>query len=251
MTASAFRTSSPAAPAARARRGRAGAAALTLAAGVALALAAPTAASAHVSASSDSTAPGGRALVTFSMSHGCEGSATTVVTIDIPESIATVAPTVYAGWSVEKVMVPLDEPIETEYETLTERVGQVVYTATDAPLEDGYRAAFDLQLTLPEGEAGERIEFPTTQTCEVGTATWAGEDAPVVTLTDAVADDGHGSADAAGAGHDDAASTELAGSTTTGAAGDDLIARILGGLGLVAGTAALTLALVRRRGAAS
>lgn len=244
MTASAFRTSSPAA---RDRRGRARAAALTLTAGVALALAAPTAASAHVGASSDSTAPGGRAVVTFSVPHGCEGSPTRVVTIDIPEEIPTVTPTIHPLWTVEKVMVPLDEPIETEYETLTERVGQIVYTAIDAPLQDGYRDTFELQLTLPEGEAGERIEFPTTQTCEVGTATWAGEDAPSVTLTDAAAEDGHGAADT----HADTASTELTSTTTTAAAGDDLIARILGGLGLVAGTAALTLALVRRRGASS
>lgn len=250
MTAPTLSSSSPTAPTRPARARRAGLAALALAAGTGLALAGPTAAFAHVSASSDSTAPGGRALVTFSMSHGCEGSATTVVTIDIPESIPTVAPTVHPGWSVEKVMVPLDAPIETEYATLTERVGQVVYTATDAPLADGYRAAFDLQVTLPEGEPGERIEFPTTQTCEVGTATWAGEDAPVVTLTDAVAEDGHGSPDAgAHADAETAALTSATAGVTTG--GDDLIARILGALGLVAGTAALTLALVRRRGASS
>lgn len=249
MTSPTLSSSSPTAPARAARTRRIGLAALALAAGTGLALAGPTAAFAHVSASSDSTAPGGRALVTFSMSHGCEGSSTTVVTIDIPESIPTVAPTVHSGWSVEKVMAPLDAPIETEYDTLTERVAQVVYTATDAPLADGYRAAFDLQVTLPEGEPGERIEFPTTQTCEVGTATWAGEDAPSVTLTDAVAADAHGST---AGGHDGEASTELTStSAPAAAASDDLVARILGGLGLVAGTAALTLALVRRRGASS
>lgn len=235
---------------------RAALAAVALAGGTALALAAPTAALAHVGASSDSTAPGGRAVVTFSVPHGCEGSPTRVVTIDIPEAIPAVTPTINPLWTVEKVMVPLDEPIETEYETLTERVGQVVYTAIDAPLQDGYRDTFELQLTLPEGEAGERIEFPTTQTCEVGTATWAGEDAPSVTLTDAVAADEHGAADAHADGaaeHGDKGSNELASSSTAVAAapGDDLVARILGALGLVAGTAALTLALVRRKGATS
>ncbi|KRF30988.1 YcnI family protein [Yonghaparkia sp. Soil809] len=240
-----------AAPAGAPRARRAGIAALALAAGAGLAIAGPTAAFAHVSASSDSTAPGGRALVTFSMSHGCEGSSTTVVTIDIPESIPTVAPTVYAGWSVEKVMVPLDAPIETEYDTLTERVGQIVYTATDAPLADGYRAAFDLQVTLPEGEPGERIEFPTTQTCEVGTAAWTGEDAPVVTLTDGAAEDDHDSADAGGHSEADDSATLTSATREASGGGDDLIVRILGALGLVAGTAALTLALVRRRGASS
>lgn len=232
-------TNSAAAHARTGRARRASLAALALAAGAGLAVAVPTVAFADVRAASDSAAAGGPALVTFTMSHGCDGSPTKVVTIDIPETIPTVAPTVYSGWNVEKVMVPLDEPIETEHDTLTERVGQVVYTATDAPLADGYRAAFDLQVTMPDGEAGDRIEFPTTQTCEVGTATWAGEKAPSVTLTDAVADDGHGEAEDESSG---------AGNSSTGG---DLIARILGVLGLVAATAALTLTVLRRRGASS
>lgn len=224
---------------------RATIAGFALTAGAALALAAPSAAFAHVGASSDATAPGGRAIVTFSVPHGCEGSATEVVTIDVPESIPAVTPTINPLWTVEKVMVPLDEPIETEYETLTERVGQVIYTAIDAPLQDGFRDTFELSVTLPDGEPGDVIAFPTTQTCEVGTAEWVGEDAPSVTLSDAVAADGHGGAES------DADTASLTSSTTASGSSDDLIARILGGLGLVAGTAALTLALVRRRGAAS
>ncbi len=223
-------------------------------AGALLALAAPTAASAHVSASASSSAPGAYTVVTFGVPHGCEGSPTQVVTIDIPESVPSVTPTVNPLWTVEKVMVPLDEPIETSYgEPLTERVGQIVYTSTTGGLEDGFRDAFALSLQLPQGEEGEAVEFRTTQTCTEGTAVWEGEDVPKVVLTGA-AEAGHG------AGDEDASDEETA--TTTAAEGDasaasasaaaaqgDVLARVLGVLGLLVGTVGIVLAIVTRRAA--
>ena len=49
------------------------------------------------------------------------------------------------NWDVEKVMETLDEPIHGEHGEITERVGEVVYTAK-TPLPDGYRDAFTLSL---------------------------------------------------------------------------------------------------------
>lgn len=220
-----------------------------LAAGALLALAVPTAAQAHVSAAASSTASGSRTVVTFSVPHGCEGSPTQVVTIDIPESIVSVTPTINPLWTVEKIAVPLDEPSESEYggDPITERIGQVVYTSTTGGLEEGYRDTFELALQLPAGEAGEVIAFPVTQTCTEGTAVWEGEDAPSVTLSAAEdGGDGHGGsehstdADAAGAITADAAATDGA---------VDLAARIIGVLGVVFGILGITAAVLTRRAA--
>lgn len=218
-----------------------------LAAGAIIALAVPTAAQAHVSAGATSTAAGSRTVVTFSVPHGCEGSPTQVVTIDIPESIVSVTPTINPLWTVEKVAVPLDEPIESEYggDPITERIGQVVYTSTSGGLAEGYRDTFELALQLPAGAAGDVIAFPVTQTCTEGTAVWAGEDAPSVTLTAAAADgDGHGSSDT----HSDStagASTDAATDSTDGAI--DLVARVIGVLGVVIGIIGITAAVFARR----
>ncbi|WP_439565983.1 YcnI family copper-binding membrane protein [Microcella sp.] len=217
-----------------------------LAAGAIIALAVPTAAQAHVSAGATSTAAGSRTVVTFSVPHGCEGSPTQVVTIDIPESIVSVTPTVNPLWTVEKVAVPLDEPIESEYggDPITERIGQVVYTSTSGGLAEGFRDTFELSLQLPAGEAGDVVEFPVTQTCTEGTAVWEGDDVPAITLTAAAVEgDGHGGdhgtdADTAGDVTADAASTE--GSI-------DLVARIIGVLGIVIGIAGITAAVLTRR----
>ena len=76
-------------------------------------------------------------------------------------------PTLLAGWEVEKKMVQLDEPVEDAHgNAVTERVGQVTYTA-DQPLPDGYRAAMELSLQLPDA-AGETLVFPVVQKCDGG-----------------------------------------------------------------------------------
>jgi uncharacterized protein YcnI len=143
-----------------------------LAGGVALAVALAAPAAAHVSIEEDEVAAGSSAIVTFAFSHGCEGSPTTQLRIQMPETIPTVAPTINANWDVEKVTETLDTPIEGAHgEQITERVSEVVYTAR-TPVEDGFRDTFELSLTVPEDAAGETIYFPTIQTCESGETAW-------------------------------------------------------------------------------
>lgn len=208
-------------------------------AGTALALAVPAAAHAHVSASASSTAAGSYTVVTFSVPHGCEASPTQVVTIDIPESIPSVTPTVNPSWSVEKVTEPAAEGEG-------DRVAQVVYTSLTGGLPSDLRDTFELSLLLPEGEEGDVVEFPVTQTCTEGSVTWEGEDAPAITLTAATGDaHGHGATD-----EHDHSTTETTDATagSTGTDGD-LVARILGIVGVIVGIVGVALALVTRRAA--
>jgi uncharacterized protein YcnI len=130
------------------------------------------AALAHVSAEPSSTAAGSSTTVTLSVSHGCDGSPTTRLDVSIPEGVNAVTPTVVAGWRIKKVTSALDEPITDAHgSTLTERVSEVIYTARE-PLPEGYRATFDLSLTIPETMAGEALAFPTVQTCAQGKTAW-------------------------------------------------------------------------------
>jgi uncharacterized protein YcnI len=146
-----------------------GAATIAAAAGL-VALSATTAA-AHVSVSPNSSAAGGFSVLTLSVSHGCDGSPTTRLDMKVPDGINAVTPTVTDGWTVRKVMTTLDTPITDSHgSTITERVSEVVYTAK-TPLPDGYRAAFELSMQLPD-KAGETLAFPTVQTCERGEAAW-------------------------------------------------------------------------------
>ena len=234
---------------------RAVSASVAVAAGAFLALAAPISASAHVSVDPASTAAGSYTVLTFANAHGCDGSPTTGITIDIPEGIDSVSPTINPGWTASKVMDG-------------DRVGEVVYTA-EAPLEDGYRTTFALSLQLPADAEGETLAFPVLQTCEIGETSWSeatveGEaepehPAPVITVTAASADaHGHGSTDddgtddvGAAAGADEDADTAAV-TTETAAAGSttdsgDVLARVLGIGGLAVGAVGVVLAVTARR----
>lgn len=152
-------------------RVRFGRVAIGAAIGGAALIAAGTSASAHVTVDPGEGSAGERTLLTFAFSHGCDGSATTEIRIQIPESIPTVAPTINPGWDASKEMETLETPIEASHgEQITERVAEVIYTAK-APIPDGFRDTFVLSLTLPD-TPGETIYFPTIQTCETGETAW-------------------------------------------------------------------------------
>lgn len=214
---------------------------------LALSLASP--ASAHVGISASSTAAGSYSVLTVGVPHGCDGSATTRVEVQVPEAILSVTPTRNPFWTVEKKIVKLAQPATDAHgNEVTERVGSVVYTAT-TPLPEGVRDTFELSLKLPEEEGD--LAFPTIQTCEQGETAWVevpamgGSDeeldhpAPTVTVTAAEGGRGH--------------APVVAAATTTSSVepGDDadgtMAALGLGAglLGLLAGGTSLV--LVRRR----
>ena len=139
--------------------------------GVVFAIAAVGSVSAHVSIEEDAVEAGSFAVVTFSVPHGCDGSPTTQVRIQMDESIPIVTPTINANWTVDKVMEPLDTPIAGSHgEQLTERVSEVVYAAV-TPLADGYRDTFELGIDVPGDAVRQTLYFPTIQTCQVGETT--------------------------------------------------------------------------------
>lgn len=206
------------------------------------------AASAHVTISPGEGAAGSYTVLTASVPHGCDGSATTKVAIQMPEQILAVTPTRNPLWEVEKVMEELAEPVTGAHgNEITERVAQVVYT-TDSPLPDGYRDAFELSLQVPD-VPGETLVFPVIQTCEEGETAWTevapeGSDeepeapAPLFTVTEA-SGDGHGG----GAAEEEAAEEEPAASEAEPAEESSstmgTVGLVAGLLGLGAGAAAL------------
>jgi periplasmic copper chaperone A len=219
------------------------------AAGLLITAIAAAPASAHVTITPSGTAAGSYTVLTFSVGHGCEGAATTALDIQIPEPILSVTPTLLTGWEVEKQMVQLDEPVTDSHgNSVTERVGQVVYTA-DQPLADGYRAAMELSLQLPE-TPGETLTFPVVQRCVQGENPWTevpaeGQDAddlefpaPTVTITDAEEGE-HGAASTS-----DTEEAEAATTTTRTVEVESDSSAALGLAGLGAGLVGIVLGLI-------
>lgn len=211
-------------------------------AGLALAVAAPLAASAHVHVDPGTVAAGSTETLTFAFSHGCDGSATTALVIDIPEGVGNATPVVQGGWTISREAGADGIPT------------QVTFTS-DTPVEDGLKATVSMDVLFDESAAGTLLAFPVTQTCVEGETAWTqvaedGEDphdldapAPVVEVGAVATDDEH-------AEHGGDADAEAAADDATTAAADsgaDPVARWLAAGGLVAGLAALVVVLVRGR----
>ncbi len=214
-------------------------------------------ASAHVSGTPSDATAGSFTVLTLSVPHGCDGSPTTGIEIQIPESVLSVTPTRNPFYDVESNIEQLDEPVTDAHgNEITERTASVVYTAK-SPLPDGQRDTFELSFQVPDA-AGELLAFPTIQTCEQGETDWVevpeeGQDAeelespaPAFEILPASEEGGHGEEEPAA---DDAAAEAPASDTETAATPteDD---SMLGWAGLVAGLLGLLaggIALARTR----
>lgn len=220
--------------------------------GAALVIAAPLAASAHVHVTPDESAAGTSTRLGFSFSHGCEDSPTTAVVLTIPEGVDGVTPVADGAWTISRELG--DDGIPT----------QVTYTAV-TPIESGISATVSLDVIFASSASGTSVAFPVLQKCVVGETDWSevategqteddlASPAPVVAVG-AVATDaghGHGSADASdedASGDADHADADASGEAhADGAAQADPVARWLAGGALVAGLAALGVALTGRR----
>ena len=207
-------------------------------------------ASAHVTISPDTTAAGSFAVLTVSVPHGCDGSATTKIAISMPEEIPQVTATRNPYWDLEVQSEPLAEPIvDAHGNEITEREAVVVYTAKE-PLPDPVRDTLELSIQLPDA-VGETFAFPIVQTCEQGETSWTevadeGQDAeelehpaPLVTVTEAEGD-GHG--------HDAEGSDEAPAASADDEADEDGNGLALAGLGAgIAGIVVGGIALARSR----
>jgi len=174
---------------------------LAPAAAALLLFAAPAAA--HVTANPREATAGGYTYHAFRVGHGCEGSPTTKVAVQVPEGVVSVKPQETAGWTIAITNGPIT-PYDNHGETITEGVKEVSWTAA-TPLPDSHMQQFGLSMKMPD-KPGETVYFPVVQTCRQGVHRWItipvegqeepDEPAPGVKLVKAGHDAGHGAAGA-------------------------------------------------------
>jgi uncharacterized protein YcnI len=134
-------------------------------------------AQAHVMLSPSSAKPGAHLTVQVEVGHGCSGSPTTALRVQIPQSVTAATPQPKQGWKAALEKTPDGGRVA---------VWQGGKLAADKP------DSFALTLTLPS--APGPLRFPATQTCEQGQVDWnaaasnpaaAGHPAPVLTVSPA------------------------------------------------------------------
>jgi periplasmic copper chaperone A len=217
-------------------------------------------ASAHVT-TSPTEVQAGYTYTEFSVPHGCDGSATTKLTVRIPTGIASVKPQEVAGWTIATKEGTLPEPVSIFGEETTEGVTEVSWTG--GPLADSHLQLFGLSFFASDTLAGETVYFPTVQRCKEGVHRWIaipveGEEEPeepapgVAVLASAEEEGGGGGAattteEQATGNEQQAAPQPTAAQTDEDGGSKATIALILGIAGLVAGLAALVVTLWRPR----
>lgn len=133
-----------------------------------LALASPAAA--HVVLDQPMAAAGAYYKATFRVPHGCDGSATTAVTVRIPEGVISVKPQPKPGWSVKTQTALYAQTYEIHGKPVSE--GVVSVTWEGGPLPDDMFDEFALTMKLPGDKEVMMLFFPVEQACEKGSIAW-------------------------------------------------------------------------------
>ena len=210
-------------------------------------LALPGATSAHVTLQPDSAPAGGFTRLDVRVPNERDDKGTVKVDVQFPPGFVFVSYEPVPGWTVKVTKRKLAEPITEHGEEITEEVGRVTWTGDGQTgiIGPGQFKDFGLSVGIPD-EPDSTLTFKALQTYEGGEVVrWVGapdadEPAPQVSVT--AAEEEHG------AGAEEEEPEEAAPASAEAGEDEDededsnglaIAALIVGGLGLVAGTAGL------------
>ncbi|MER5421185.1 YcnI family copper-binding membrane protein [Streptosporangium roseum] len=216
---------------------------------------------AHVTINPGSAEQGSFSKVAFRVPNERDDASTNKVEVafptDHPLPFVSVKPV--PGWEVKVTESKLPKPVTTEYGEITEAVTKITWSG--GKIEPGQFQEFEVSMgALPKDT--DHLVFPATQTYSGGEVVkWDDEPktdgseperpAPVLKLTPASAEgDGHGTASATPAAAPSAAAATLAAPSVAPVAATDSsdgTARLLGGVGLIAGLAGLVVGVLGLR----
>lgn len=133
----------------------------------AMVLSAP--AMAHVTANPNEGTAGSYFETAFRVSHGCEGSDTISVSVQLPPGMVSAKPQAKSGWTIDVKKSKLDKPVPAGHGKMAdEQVESITWRGRLAA--DQYDT-FGILMKLPQAP-GETLWFPVTQTCESGSHEW-------------------------------------------------------------------------------
>ncbi len=109
----------------------------------------------------------------FLVGHGCAGSPTNSVDVQIPAGFEGALPIAKPGWTVAVERRKLAKPYVNNGKSISEDVTRVTWTATgkEFALPDGKREKFEMTGKLPA--ASGPLWFKVLQGCETGNTNWA------------------------------------------------------------------------------
>jgi uncharacterized protein YcnI len=128
-------------------------------------------ASAHITLENREAAIGAPYKAVFAVPHGCAGSATIKIRVQIPEGVIGVKPMPKAGWNVEAIKGKYAADYDYHGTKLTEGVKEVVWSG--GRLSDDNYDEFVISTFLTGGlKPNSMLYFPVVQECEQGVSRW-------------------------------------------------------------------------------
>jgi periplasmic copper chaperone A len=128
-------------------------------------------ASAHITLENREATIGSHYKAVFVVPHGCAGSATIKIRVQIPEGVIGVKPMPKPGWNVEAIKGKYAADYDFHGAKLTEGVKEVVWSGGKLP-DDNYDE-FVISTFLTNGlKPNTMLYFPTVQECEQGVSRW-------------------------------------------------------------------------------
>jgi len=108
----------------------------------------------------------------FKIGHGCAGSPTRQIAVDVPAGVRGAQPMPKAGWALEVLREKLAQPYTSHGRTISEDVVRITWTAKtkDDMLPSAHFDEFVLAAQLPD-KAGP-IYWQLHQACEEGRMDW-------------------------------------------------------------------------------
>jgi uncharacterized protein YcnI len=128
-------------------------------------------ASAHITLENRGATIGSSYKAVFVVPHGCAGSATVKIRVQIPEGVIGVKPMPKPGWSVEAIKGKYAADYDFHGAKLSEGVKEVVWSGGKLP-DDNYDE-FVISTFLTAGlKPNTMLYFPVVQECEQGVSRW-------------------------------------------------------------------------------
>ena len=144
---------------------------LLTAGALAAALLSASSASAHITLESKEATIGAPFKAVFVVPHGCAGSATIKIRVQIPDGVIAVKPMPKPGWNVEAIKGKYPSEYDFHGTKLSEGVREVVWSGGKLP--DDFYDEFVISTYLTGTLKPDSVlYFPTVQECEQGISRW-------------------------------------------------------------------------------
>ena len=128
-------------------------------------------AAAHVTLETKQATVGASYKAVFAVPHGCAGSPTVKIRVQIPEGVIAVKPMPKAGWTIDVVEGKYASEYDYHGNKLSSGVKEVGWSGGKLP--DKYYDEFVMHTVLTDAlKPNTSLYFPVVQECETGVSRW-------------------------------------------------------------------------------